>query len=62
MILFKQISQEAEAVIYHKELFESLRYTQFQFGDSVVALAVAAVEASYHSRATAIIVITNTGR
>lgn len=55
------IAQEAEAAIYHRELFESLRYTKLHFGDTLAALSVAAVQASYHSHASAIIVLTNSG-
>ena len=55
------IAQEAEAAIYHKELFESLRNTNLNFGETIQALAVAAVQASYHSHATSIIVLTNSG-
>lgn len=54
------ISLEAESVIYHKELFECLRATN-PGGCNVHSIAVAAVEASFHSEATAIVVLTTTG-
>lgn len=59
-MLFK-IAREAEAAIFHKELFENLRFSNFNLGDSQNAVSVSAVEASYHSLATAIIVLTNSG-
>jgi pyruvate kinase len=59
--IYLKIAQEAEAAIYHRELFESLRYTKLHFGDTLAALSVAAVQASYHSHASAIIVLTNSG-
>lgn len=55
------ISSEAESTIYHKELFECLRVTN-PGGCNVHSIAVAAVEASFHSQATAIVVLTTSGK
>lgn len=55
------IAQEAESVIYHKELFESLRMTN-EGGDNTESIGIAAVEASFQSQATAIVVITTSGK
>lgn len=55
------ISLEAESVVYHKELFESLRTTN-PGGCTAHSIAVAAVEASFHSEASAIVVLTTTGK
>jgi hypothetical protein len=58
--IFK-IAREAESAIFHKELFESLRYANLNIGDNVNSIAIAAVEASFHSVASAIIVLTTSG-
>lgn len=55
------IAQEAESVIYHKDLFESLRITNLG-GCNTHSIAIAAVEASFHSQATAILVLTTSGK
>jgi len=55
------IAREAESAIYHKDLFESLRYSGFKIGDNVNSTAIAAVDASFHSRASAIVVLTTSG-
>ena len=59
---FYQIAREAESALFHKELFESLRYQNYKIGDSVNSIAIAAVEASFHSKATAIVVLTTSGQ
>lgn len=55
------IACEAESVVYHKELFENLRTTN-PGGCKVHSIAVAAVEASFHSEASAIVVLTTSGK
>jgi pyruvate kinase len=55
------ISREAESAVYHKDLFEALRYSNFKKGDYVNSAAIAAVDASFHSNASAIIVLTTSG-
>ena len=55
------IAREAESAIYHKELFETLRYSNLKIGDNLNSLAIAAVEASFHSAASAIVVLTTSG-
>lgn len=54
------IAREAEAAVYHKELFESLRFTN-PHSDMVNSIAISAVEASFHSAASVIIVLTTSG-
>lgn len=54
------IALEAESVVYHKELFECLRMTN-KGTDNVSSIAVATVEASFHSNASAIVVLTTSG-
>jgi pyruvate kinase len=58
---FKQIAREAESAIFHKELFESLRTASLAINDNVNSIAIAAVQASFHSKASAIIVLTTSG-
>jgi len=55
------IAREAEAAVYHKELFEHLRYTSVK-GCNIHSTAIAAVEASFHSQAVAIVVLTTSGK
>lgn len=59
------IAREAESAIYHKELFETLRYntryaTTPEF-DATNSIAIAAVEASFSSNASVIITLTTSG-
>jgi pyruvate kinase len=56
------IAREAESAVYHKELFESLRSSHVNMGYKVNSVAIAAVEASFHSLATAIVVLTTSGQ
>uniref|UniRef100_A0A4D5RA12 Pyruvate kinase n=1 Tax=Scolopendra viridis TaxID=118503 RepID=A0A4D5RA12_SCOVI len=56
------ICVEAEAAIWHKELFIELSSRISSPVDAAHAIAIAAVEASFKSGAAAIIVITTTGR
>ena len=53
------IAREAESAIYHKELFETLRYSNLKIGDNLNVDS--AVEASFHSAASAIVVLTTSG-
>ena len=55
------IAREAESAIFHKELFESLRHASIAINDNVNSIAIAAVQASFHSKASAIIVLTTSG-
>jgi len=54
------IAREAESALYHRELFEQLRIEN-AVGTSVNSVAIAAVEASFHSNASLIIVLTTSG-
>lgn len=56
-----EIAREAESVSYHNELFESLRATNPD-GCYTHSIAVAAVEASFQSNASAIVVLTTSGK
>ncbi|KAL8573460.1 hypothetical protein ACOMHN_032474 [Nucella lapillus] len=57
-----QICREAEAAVFHMQVFEELRHQTPVFTDPGHAIAIAAVEASYTCMATAIIVLTVSGR
>jgi len=57
------IAREAELVVNHHELFTSLSNSiVYDLDNSVESIAIAAVEASYHSGASAIIVLTTSGQ
>lgn len=57
-----RICREAEAAIFHRQLYESLRYASFEILPTVTTMAVAAVDAAFAHNAGAIIVLTTTGR
>ncbi|EQB78060.1 pyruvate kinase isozymes M1/M2 [Camelus ferus] len=57
-----QIAREAEAAIYHLQLFEELRRLAPITSDPTEAAAAGAVEASFKCRSGAIIVLTKSGR
>uniref|UniRef100_UPI00398E32A0 pyruvate kinase PKM-like isoform X2 n=1 Tax=Pristiophorus japonicus TaxID=55135 RepID=UPI00398E32A0 len=56
------IAREAEAAVYHHQLFEELRRLMPLTRDPTEVTAVGAVEASFKSCSGAIIVLTNSGR
>lgn len=56
------IAREAEAAIYHRQLFEELRRVSPLTQDPTEATAVGAVEASFKCCSGAIIVLTKSGR
>jgi len=56
------IAREAEAAIWHKQLFTELAQQVTTTADATHTTAIAAVEASFKALAAAIIVITTTGR
>ncbi|XP_050693966.1 pyruvate kinase-like isoform X3 [Eriocheir sinensis] len=56
------IAREAEAALWHKQLFTELSQQVFLPTDSTHTTAIASVEASFKAMASAIIVITTTGR
>uniref|UniRef100_H2ZLQ3 Pyruvate kinase n=1 Tax=Ciona savignyi TaxID=51511 RepID=H2ZLQ3_CIOSA len=57
-----QISREAEATIFHKQVFENLRGTRPFATDPTEAIASAVVEASFKCQAAGIIVLTRSGK
>ncbi|XP_014830609.1 PREDICTED: pyruvate kinase PKM-like isoform X1 [Poecilia mexicana] len=56
------IAREAEAAMFHRQTFEELRRTSHLTRDPTESVAVGAVEASFKCCASAIIVLTKTGR
>ncbi|KAG7324044.1 hypothetical protein KOW79_012060 [Hemibagrus wyckioides] len=56
------IAREAEAAMYHRQLFEELRRTTHLTRDPCESVAIGAVEASFKCCASAIIVLTKSGR
>ncbi|XP_044532724.1 pyruvate kinase PKLR isoform X2 [Gracilinanus agilis] len=56
------IAREAEAAVYHRQLFEELRRAVPLSRDPTEVTAIGAVEASFKCCAAAIIVLTTTGR
>ncbi|KAG9341916.1 hypothetical protein JZ751_018233 [Albula glossodonta] len=57
-----KIAREAEAAMFHRQLFEELRRTTHLTRDPTEAVAIGAVESSFKCCASAIIVLTKTGR
>lgn len=57
-----QIAREAEAAVYHRQLFEELRRAAPLSRDLTEVTAIGAVEAAFKCCAAAIIVLTKTGR
>uniref|UniRef100_A0A3B5QFX1 Pyruvate kinase n=1 Tax=Xiphophorus maculatus TaxID=8083 RepID=A0A3B5QFX1_XIPMA len=56
------IAREAEAAMFHRQTFEELRRTSNLTRDPTESVAIGAVEASFKCCASAIIVLTKTGR
>ena len=59
---YPQIAREAEAAVYHRQLFEELRRAAPLSRDPTEVTAIGAVEAAFKCCAAAIIVLTTTGR
>lgn len=57
-----QIAREAEAAMFHRQMFEELRRTSHLTRDPTESVAIGAVEASFKCCASAIIVLTRSGR
>lgn len=57
-----QIAREAEAAMFHRQMFEELRRTSHLTRDPTETVAIGAVEASFKCCASAIIVLTKSGR
>ncbi|CAL8375779.1 unnamed protein product [Arctogadus glacialis] len=57
-----KIAREAEAAMYHRQMFEELRRTSHLTRDPTEAIAIGTVEASFKCCASAIVVLTKTGR
>lgn len=60
--LMHEIAREAEACLFHRELFENLRYFTKPPLDQMQSSAIAAVEAAFRSFASLIVVLTHSGR
>jgi len=60
--LMHDIAREAEACLFHRELFENLRYFTKPPLDQMQSTAIAAVEAAFRSYASLIVVLTHSGR
>jgi len=60
--LMHEIAREAEACLFHRELFENLRYFTKPPLDQMQSTAIAAVEAAFRSFASIIVVLTHAGR
>lgn len=58
----KQIAREAEAAMFHRQMFEELRRITHLTRDPTESVAIGTVEASFKCCASAIIVLTKTGR
>uniref|UniRef100_A0A6Q2Z2K6 Pyruvate kinase n=1 Tax=Esox lucius TaxID=8010 RepID=A0A6Q2Z2K6_ESOLU len=56
------IAREAEAAMFHRQVFEDLRRAAPHSTDPAEAIAIGAVEASFKILASAFIVLTNSGR
>ena len=57
-----QIAREAEAAMFHRQMFEELRRTSHLTRDPTESVAIGAVEASFKCCASAIVVLTKSGR
>ncbi|XP_061532137.1 pyruvate kinase PKM-like [Phycodurus eques] len=57
-----RIAREAEAAMFHRQMFEELRRTSHMTRDPTETVAIGTVEASFKCCASAIIVLTRTGR
>lgn len=57
-----QIAREAEAAMFHRQMFEELRRISHLTRDPTETIAIGTVEASFKCCAKAIIVLTKTGR
>lgn len=57
-----QIAREAEAAMFHRQLFEEILRLNVNNRDPADAMAVGAVEASFKCLAAALIVMTESGR
>merc|ERR1711931_315181 len=56
------IAREAEAAMFHRQMFEELRRTSHLTRDPTESVAIGAVEASFKCCASAIVVLTKSGR
>ncbi|KAM4573614.1 pyruvate kinase M1/2b [Odontesthes bonariensis] len=57
-----RIAREAEAAMFHRQMFEELRRTSHLTRDPTETVAIGTVESSFKCCASAIIVLTKTGR
>lgn len=57
-----RICREAESAVYHRQLFEELRFLSVKPAESMKTAAIAGVEASIETMAAAIVALTTSGR
>lgn len=60
--MMHKICREAEAAIFHRQLFDDLRHAMKRVADTHEATALAAVAASFTANAACIICLTHTGK
>lgn len=60
--MMHKICREAEAAIFHRQLFDDLRHTMNRVTDTHETTAIAAVAASFTANAACIICLTHTGK
>ncbi|XP_058972061.2 pyruvate kinase PKM-like [Pocillopora verrucosa] len=60
--MMHKICREAEAAIYHRQLFDDLRHTMNRVADTHETTAIAAVAASFTANAACIVCLTHTGK
>ena len=62
VLMMHRICREAEAAIFHKQLFDELRHSMKGPADTHETTAIAAVAASFTANAAAIICLTHSGK
>ena len=60
--MMHKICREAEAAIFHRQLFDDLRHAISRVADTHETTAIAAVAASFTAAAACIICLTHTGK
>ena len=60
--MMHKICREAEAAIFHRQLFDDLRHSMNRVADTHETTAIAAVAASFTANAACIVCLTHTGK